>query len=116
VKDNKYSRKESLERYKEREVTGGLYAIRNTANNKLLLGVSADLRGSGNRFEFSRQTGSCVEIKLQSDWDKYGGAGFVFEVLEELKRGDTQTTKEFKEDLDLLKALWLEKLADGDFY
>ena len=115
MKDNK-SRKELLAQYKERDVVGGVYVIRNILNNKLLLGAAADLQGIKNRFDFSQKTGSCVDLKLQSDWSKQGGEQFVFEVLEELKKGETQTVESFNADIDLLKEIWLEKLSDKDFY
>ena len=108
--------KELQTQYKEREITGGVYAIKNTANNKLLLDAAVDLQGSKNRFEFSRKTGSCVNMKLQADWKAQDGSGFVFEVLEELKKGETQSQAEFKADIDLLKQMWLEKLAKESFY
>jgi hypothetical protein len=116
LKDNK-TKKEALAQYKEREIVGGVYAIRNTISGKMLVEATADLQGSKNRFAFSQQTGSCVYLKLQSDWNRPGGGGqFAFEALEELKKGEAQTAAEFKADVDALKEMWLEKLAGGDFY
>ena len=110
------SKKELQSQYKEREVTGGVYVIRNTLNNKLLCEISLELSSTRNRFEFSLKTGSCVSMKLQKDWAKQGSGQFVFEVLEELKKGDTQTDAQFKADLELLKEIWLEKLSNEEFY
>ena len=110
------TRKEMQEEYKEREVVGGVYVIRNTLKNRLLLSVATDLRGSMNRFEFSEKTGSCVYTQLQNDWTEQGGSQFVFETLEELTKGGTQTATEFKADLELLKEMWLEKLSGEDLY
>jgi len=102
--------------YKEREIIGGVYAIRNTLNNKVFLDATVDLRGIRNRFEFALKTGSCIHVKLQSDWDKHGGGQFIFEVLEELYKGDTQTADQFKADIMLLKEIWLENLSGTEFY
>ena len=113
--DNK-SKKELQGIYKEREIIGGVFSIRNTMNDKLFLDATTDLRGIKNRFEFSQKTGSCTHMKLQSDWNKYGGDIFVFEVLEELIKSSMQTNDEFKADVNLLKAMWLEKLSGKDFY
>ena len=115
MEDNKSKRDFRLQ-YKEREIIGGVYVIKNTLNNKVLLDVTADLRSSKNRFEFSVKTGSCIHMKLQNDWSKGDGGQFVFEVLEELKKEDTQTIKEFKADIDILKEIWLEKFFDKDLY
>ena len=113
--DNK-SKKELQSIYKEREIIGGVFAIKNTLNDKLFLDATTDLRGIKNRFEFSQKTGSCTLMKLQSDWSKYGGDIFVFEVLEELAKSSMQTNDEFKADVNLLKAMWLEKLSGSDLY
>ena len=103
-------------RYREREVVGGVYAIRNTLSNKLLVGAAVDLQGMKNRFAFSQKTGSCVDLKLQGDWDAQGGGQFVFDVLEELVKGESQTAEEFKSDVGILKGLWIEQLSGSDFY
>ena len=109
-------KKELQSQYKEREVAGGVYLIRNTANNKVLLDCAVNLQGSKNRFEFAQKTGSCVYVKLQKDWSGGGGGQFVFETLEELAKGDNQSQAEYKEDIALLMDMWREKLADEDFY
>ena len=108
-------KKEYKALYKEREMMGGVYLIRNTVNNRILLDAATDLNSKKNRFEFSQKTGSCVEMKLQQDWAAQECHHFVFEVLEELKKGDTQTPAEFKADIEFLKEIWLDKLAGEDF-
>ena len=115
MKDNQ-TKKEMIAQYKEREVVGGVYAIKSTQNGKLLLLATTDMQGSKNRFAFAQSTDSCVDMKLRSDWNRQGGGAFVFESLEELKKGETQTAKEFKTDIDTLKELWLDKLADRELY
>jgi len=114
MKDNQ-TKKELAAKYKDREIVGGVYVIRNTQNNKLLFGAVTDLHGIKNRFEFSLITGSCVDPRLQSDWNK-GSGQFVFEALEELRKGETQTMEEFKADILALKDIWLDELAGRDFY
>lgn len=110
------SRKELQAKYKEREVVGGICAIRNTLNARVLVEATTDIRKSNNRFEFSVSTGSCVNMKLQSDWSKQDGKGFTFEVLEELVKGENQTDKDFRADIDTLKDMWLEKLSGEELY
>lgn len=107
------SKKEQLRQYKERTKVGGVYVIRNTQNHKQFVEAAVDLQSSQNRFAFARQTGSCVDMKLQKDWNK--GEAFEFEVLEELTKSEGQTDAQFKEDLKLLKEIWREKLS-GEFY
>ena len=110
------SKKELQEKYKEREIVGGVYSIKNALNNKVFLEVATDIRGIKNRFEFAQKTGSCIHVKLQSDWDRQGGEQFTFKVLEELQKGDTQSAEGFKADLTLLKEIWLENLSGSEFY
>ena len=109
-------KKELQAQYKERAIVGGVYVVKNTPKNKLLLEADTDLQGSKNRFEFAKKTGSCSYMKLNSDWTAQGSDDFVFEVLEELEKGETQTLAEFKDDIGLLKEIWREKLSDQDFY
>ena len=113
---DKKSKKEMQAQYKEREIVGGVYAIKNTAKNKRLLESGTDIQGSRNRFEFAVKTGSCVNPKLQSDWTEQNGGHFVFETLEELKKSDSQTLKDFENDIEVMKQMWLEKLSGEDLY
>ena len=110
------SRKELRSRYMEREITGGVYAIKNKISNKLLVESTVDMQGVKNRFEFSQKTGNCIYHKLREDWAESGGGQFAFETLEELKKGDAQTQAEFMEDVALLKNMWLEKLSSESLY
>lgn len=109
-------RKALSTQYKDREVIGGVYLIRNRQSNRLLVDSTADLSSIKNRFEFSVKTDSCVYMKLQKDWAELGGGSFSLEILEELRKNDSQTSAAFKADVDLLKEMWLEKLSGEDFY
>lgn len=115
MKDNK-TKKEMQTQYKEREIIGGVYIIKNTLKNKLFLDAAIDLQSSKNRFEFAQKTGSGVHMKLQQDWAEQGSSQFVFQVLEELKKSENQTAEEFNADIGLLKEMWLEKLSEENLY
>ena len=114
--NDKLSRKDINEQYKQRQVIGGVFLFRNTSNGKILIDASVDLKGSQNRFVFAQSTGSCVNFKLQQDWMTMGAQAFSFEVLEELEKGEDQTDRAFKEDVKTLKELWQEKLSHETFY
>ncbi|MDR1564711.1 MAG: GIY-YIG nuclease family protein [Oscillospiraceae bacterium] len=105
-------RKELIQQYKGREQIGGIYAIKNLKLDKWYVDCAADLKGIKNRFEFFGST----HLKVAPDYQAQKGEGFVFEALEELKKGEAQTDKEFKEDLALLKEMWLEKLSEQSMY
>jgi len=107
---NKNNRRRELQlEYKERKVSGGVYKITNTANERFWMKAAINIQGDKKRFQFSQKTNSCVLPSMQKDWNKYGGEVFIFETLEEIEMKDTQTLKEFKEDLKVLLEIWAEK-------
>ena len=116
IQMDKLNRKDKINKYKERKVIGGIYSIKNTINQKILIESTTDLEGIKKRFMFSQQTGSCMNLRLKDDWLKFGGNVFVFEVLEELTKNETQTQNEFREDIKLLKEIWNEKTESEKLY
>ena len=109
-------KKEMIAAYKEREIVGGVYVIKNTQSGRKFLDATTDMRGSRNRFDFGQKNKMCVDKRIENDWKKSGAAAFVFEALEELTKGATQTMKEFEADVATLKQLWLEKLTGEDVF
>lgn len=107
-------RKELQNEYKERKTTGGVIKITNTVTGRYYLSGEINAGRYKNRFEFAQATGSCVLTKLQNEWNTYGGKAFVFEILEEIDMKEDQTTKEFKEELEVLEDLWAEKFNLDD--
>ncbi|MCL2694750.1 MAG: GIY-YIG nuclease family protein [Clostridiales bacterium] len=105
-------KKELVNQYKNRAQTGGVFAIKNTLRDKWYVDATVDLKAAQNRFAFFGST----HLKLAEDYKAQGGAGFAFTVLEELQKGETQTDRAFKDDLSLLKTIWLEKLTGQDLY
>ncbi len=97
-------------------MVGGVYAVENAANGRILLACAADLRGVQKRFEFSCQTGGCFHLKLQRDFERYGNGVFTLKVLEELEKKETQTEKEFHSDLNTLEELWRERFDPALLY
>lgn len=108
-------RKELTRQYKEREITGGIYLIKNSLGGKSVLGSTTDIRGSRNRFDFSKKTGLCADKRIESEWKRLGANAFSFDVLEEIAKDTAKTDREFERDLADYKELWLEKLsAEGE--
>ena len=114
--DNNKTKREMKLRSKTQRAAGGVYAVKNTVNDKWLVEETVNMTGSKNRFDFALKTGSCVIVKIQGDWDRQNGKGFEFEILEEIEKIETQTDVEFKEDIKLLKEIWLEKLSGQELY
>ena len=105
-------RKELKNKYKSRVEIGGIFAIKNTVLNKWYVDKTTDLAAAKNRFDFMGDS----YIKIANDFKAQNGAGFVFETLEELQKGETQSDREFQDDLSLLKTMWLEKLTGQELY
>ncbi|MEM1485635.1 GIY-YIG nuclease family protein [Oscillospiraceae bacterium PP1C4] len=102
-------KKELINAYKQRPLTGGVCIIKNTENGKYLLEVKTNPQGSKSRFDFSQATNSCAHFKLKKDWDTFGKDAFVFEILDEIEQKETQTPEEFQSDLAVLGELWSVK-------
>ena len=105
----KERKKQIAAAYKERRNVGGVYSITNTATGERHIFSTADVKGMENRFLFMKSTATCPVLFLRKEWEEYGADAFAFEVLETLEQGETQTPKEFKEDLTALLEIWLEK-------
>lgn len=107
---DKLSKKALKERYKARECVGGIYCIKCSGNNEIWLRATTDIQGAKNRFEFSVYVNSSTEMCMMESWKMYGAETFSFELLEEIKKKEVQTEKEFSDDVNVLLELWSEKL------
>jgi len=113
---DKQRKKDIQAEYKAKKESGGVYAIRNIVNGKILLLTTTNLQGSRNRFEFSQKTGSCENPKLTTDYRLMGSSAFKFEILETLEMGDEQNYESYVKDLKILQSLWLEKFDADKLY
>ena len=113
---NPQNKKDLLAAYKQRKQIGGVYAITNTKTGKSLVLANTDIAGIQKRYEFAALTGGCFHPKLMRDAETYGNDAFTFLVLETLERKDTQTDKEFANDLDTLLELRLEQYDPALLY
>lgn len=105
----KISKKILKEQYKNRSVVGGIYSIKCSINNAMWLRAATDMQGARNRFTFAVKIDSCPEPCMLEAWKTYGGTTFSFEILEEMQKKETQTEKEFSEDINTLMEMWSEK-------
>ncbi len=63
----------------------GIYAIRDRASGYLLLGASRNVHAALNRARFELRMQKYADCVLQAEWNRSGGEGLVFEVLELVK-------------------------------
>lgn len=60
----------------------GVYAIRNTKNNKMYIGESFNTILRWKQHKKDLNNGTHHSYKLQADWDKYGANNFQFKMIE----------------------------------
>ena len=111
-------RREIRARYKQADekATGCIYEIRCTVNGRCWVSFDPSLHGAQSRYEFSQKIGGCPLPSMLADWKQYGKEAFTFSVLETMDKKETQTTREFREDLETLEELWLEKYDASTLY
>ena len=113
MSDPRPSRAELKRHYKEAPPPAGVWAVRNLASGKLLLGTSLNVPGMLNRLRFELAQRMNRHPALQEDWERLGPDAFRFETLDTLPapadgtRPDPATQLE---ELQVLEALWLERL------
>lgn len=101
------TRAELRRRFKEEGRPMGVYAFRNAANGKVLVGASRNLPGALNSLRFQLKMGSHRNRELQADFNAHGEDSFTWEVLDELK---TEPGQDPRDELDTLERLWLAEL------
>jgi group I intron endonuclease len=106
---NVKSKKVIKREYKERKKPAGVFQIKNTVNDKVLLGSSLNLEGPLNSHRFKLTIGQHRNKELQKEWNEYGPDKFVFEILEVVKVKDDPNFN-LNDELTLLEQIWLEKL------
>ena len=97
-------RKELIMQYKEIKTEAGIYQVRNTKNNKVLVVATPNLKTIN-----GRRGGGYLNKQFQEEWIQYGEDAFVFEVLEVLKEKE-EGYFDKQDELKKLEKKWLEKL------
>jgi len=105
------SRKELKAEYKENIPKMGVFQIRNTQNNKVLIDQSVDVQAKWNRHNTELKFGSHRNKNLQQDWDVLGASCFVFEMVSELAHDDDL---DLKNELKQLHDLVLDEMNIQD--
>ena len=67
----------------DRQHISGIYAIKNSINNKVYIGSSKSIRFRFYEHKYDLNKGDHSSQHLQSSWNKYGKNNFRFEIIEE---------------------------------
>ena len=108
------SKKELKQKYKEMKTPMGIIMIKNTVNGKVFIDSNSDTKSIINRHRFQLKAGSHRIKELQQDWKEYGEAVFTFEVLEELSYDEKEENKDYGEELEIMKLIWIDMLSKND--
>lgn len=96
--------------YKQTLQPMGIYQIKNLSNGKVFIESSKNLNGSLNSGRFQLDVGSHRNRVLQGEYSKFGESQFSFEILDRIEPKKDDPAYDYTDDLETLKAMWLEKL------
>jgi len=103
------SRKELVQKFKDIKIEAGVYQIRNTVNQKILIASTPNLKTLNGK-RMALQIGTHMVKKLQEEITQFGPDAFVIEVLEVLDEKEDETFN-IKLELKKLETKWLDKLT-----
>lgn len=111
-------RKQLKEEYKQLRPDMGIFIIRSNFGNKCFLEATNNLKGKMNGTIFQLKFGSHINKELQKDWNEHRSDSFTIEILEKLEYDKDESKKDYSDELEILKAIWEEKLMkeDIEFY
>lgn len=101
-------KKELKQQYKEIKTEAGVFQVRNTQNQKILIDSTRNLKTLNGKL-FQLNTGIYPNQRLAEELQQYGPDAFMIEVLEVLEKPDDPFFDE-KDALKKLQAKWMEKL------
>jgi hypothetical protein len=101
-------KKELKQQYQQVEVQAGVYQIRNTLNQKVLVASTRNLKTLNGK-QFQLNNNSFINRQLQDEWNRYGAEAFVIEVLEVLPKKQEGFFDE-KGELKKLEEKWIAQI------
>ena len=104
-------KKELQAQYKQMRPDMGIVAVVNQSNSKTFLDIAVNLKGRINRIEFQLKSGGHPNKELQKDWRELGQDRFEIKVLEQLEYDEDESKTDYRDDLELLKMEWIDKLT-----
>ena len=103
------TKKQLKDEYKLLKFKAGVFAVKNTANNKILIGSSVNMDAMWNRIRLQLDVGSHPNNELQADWKSLGEDNFTFEIISEIKQKDDEQ-QDLAREVKELELLYLDEL------
>jgi hypothetical protein len=110
---SKERKKVLKEQYRTMKPDMGAFMIRCLENGRAYVAVAKDIRAGINGHLVRLENGIFVNRELQADRDRYGRDAFEVRVLETLPYDKDETKTDYTEELNILRLIWLERLAAG---
>ncbi|WDV44289.1 GIY-YIG nuclease family protein [Clostridiaceae bacterium M8S5] len=108
---SKQDKKIMVRKFLDTKTPMGIYAIENLVNGKVYINAHTDVKSTLNSYKFRLKMNSLRIKELQREWNEYGEEAFEFKVLEYLKYDKKDEDRDYSDDLDILKTVWLERLS-----
>ena len=100
----------SLKKYEKHSKESGIYKATCTTNGKFYIGSCANFKKRIYQHEYSLNNGNHGNLKFQNNWNKYGAAAFVWEILE-IMPNSTELERQLREQW-YLDTLWCESILN----
>ena len=114
MKMSSEKKKELQEQYKLIKPDMGIFAVINKSNGKHFLETTKNLKGKLNSVKFQLKSGGHPNKELQKDWQVLGVDQFEIIILEQIEYDQDESKIDYRDDLKLLKMIWIEKLTKED--
>lgn len=95
--------------YRQSFVPIGVFAIRNTVNQRVFVGGSRNVEGAMNRARFELTSGAHRNAALLADWKQFGAQAFRFDVLDLVKESQNPDI-DYDAELAALLVMWRDEL------
>ena len=108
------TKKENKEEYKLKKFRVGIFQIKNIETNRVFLKTTLNLDNAFNSDLFQLKSGLHANHQLQDDWKNLGAEKIEFQIFDELKMNDTDTTINIRKELNEFLKMHLNELkANG---
>lgn len=111
MKMSSEKKKELQAQYKLMKPDMGIFAVVNKNNGRHFLETTQNLKGKLNSVSFQLKSGGHPNKELQKDWQEFGANQFEIIILEQIAYDQDEARIDYKDDLVLLKMIWIEKLT-----